>query len=121
MATRKRLHKIDVINEYKHHLAIYPDGFKGIVERPDNVCIQFYPNTIKTIKNPNEEGLTKINGSLMMNVSTNGTDVETVGLRLTYPILINMMLELISIQDLNTLKIMEAEIYRIISKREHKQ
>lgn len=121
MTKRARLHKIDAHNSYEHHLAVYPDGFKGIVERDTNVCIQFYPNTIKTIKNPQIDTLSKENNTLMMKVSTNGTDIDSVGLRLTYPILTDMMIELIGIQKLDVLKVLQAEINRIISKLERKQ
>lgn len=118
---RKRLHKIYANNSYEHHLAVYPDGFKGIVEREDNVCIQFYPNTIKAIKNPQVDTLSKENGTLMMKVSTNGTDIDTAGIRLTYPIMTNMMVELIGISKLDVLKVLQAEINRVISKLERKQ
>jgi hypothetical protein len=118
---RKRLHKIMAHNSYEHHMAAYPDGFKGIVQRDDNICIQFYPVTIKTVKNPMIDTLHKDGGTLVMKVSTNGTDIETLGLRLTYPILTDMMLELISIEKLDTLKILQAEINRMISKYERKQ
>lgn len=121
MSKRARLHKINAHNSYEHHLAVYPDGFKGIVEREDNVCIQFYPNTIKAIKNPQIDTLHKENGTLYMKVSTNGTDIDTAGFRLTYPILESMMIELIGITKLQTLKVLQSEINRVISKLERKQ
>jgi len=118
---RKRLHKINVYNSYEHHMAAYPDGFKGIVQRDDNVCIQFYPVTITAVKNPMIDTLHKETGTSVMKVSTNGTDIETLGLRLTYPILTDMMLELISIEKLDTLKVLQAEINRMITKYERRQ
>lgn len=120
MPKRNRIHKIMPFNTYEHHLAVYPDGFKGIVERDENVCIQFYPTTIKAIKNPQIDTLHKDNGTQVMKVSTNGTDIETCGLRLTYPILTDMMIELIGISKLDVLKALQAEINRIISKLERK-
>lgn len=116
---RKRIHKINAVNSYEAHIAAYPDSFLGVVTRDDNLCVQFKPVTIKAIKGIGE--LHKdIGGTTNLRVATNGTDIDTLGVRLTYDIAFSVVLDILGSLDktkrIDDLKILEAEIKRLLTK-----
>jgi len=116
---RPRIHKIYPLNSYSCHVAAYPDGFKGSVIREKNICLQYAPTTLKAVKNPAQPN-ELMKGT--MELKTNGTDIDTIGLRLTYPIAFSTALEILhglaSNNHIDDLKLLQAEIERLLTKIE---
>lgn len=94
-----KIHKIIPVNEYKGHLACYPDSYEGIIIRDTNICLQFRPSTTTAVINPNykEEAHQDLSGSGGKNfrISTNGTRVDTLGIRIHKPFLPHIINDLL--------------------------
>jgi hypothetical protein len=79
------------------------------------MCIQFCPNIITYRKNPSVEGQLELHddilGSKNIRVCTNGTKIETLGVRVTYEILEEMLKEIFKgLKDKNKLDLIKKVI-----------
>lgn len=84
---RENIHKMNYVNEYLGHFAVYPDEFVGIVDRPTNFCLQFSPSIAVYRKVPGVEGELELHkdvfGTKNIRLCTNGTAFDTLAVRIT--------------------------------------
>lgn len=93
------IHKQKHVNEYIGHIAAYPNEFQGVVVREDNMCLQFCPTVVTYRKHPSTEGQLELHqdvlGTKNIRLCTNGTQIQTLAVRVTYEILEQMLKEVI--------------------------